>query len=250
MKAPRGLHGSVARSLGDTWRVEPGNVEDGKRNRHITGEQGEQQRHDVWKPSNQQCPHLLTCQHAQPAVLATQGSWDLYRRLGVVSAALVLSCAWCAHAAPSPQDTLFVPGTVPYDTAGHKVRAHSCLVAATPIARCTAGTARQPPLSCATTHCATCAQVEAHGGGITYVNGLYYWVGGAFLRSACFVNTLLLLPWALVVFALKPQILGSNAIVAKPWLGAGGGRGRKVQCGYHLEGHQLVLLARPGDLEV
>lgn len=47
-------------------------------------------------------------------------------RPGLACLALVLGCAWCAHAAPSVEDTLFIPGTVPYDTKGNKVH-HSAL---------------------------------------------------------------------------------------------------------------------------
>ncbi len=39
-----------------------------------------------------------------------------------LAAALVLGCAWRASAAPSPEDTLFTPGTALFDTRGHRAR--------------------------------------------------------------------------------------------------------------------------------
>ncbi|KAK9821806.1 hypothetical protein WJX81_007845 [Elliptochloris bilobata] len=82
---------------------------------------------------------------------ATRARWMVRCRWSpVFAAALVLSCAWCAHAAPSPEDTLFIPGTVPYDTKGNKV--------------------------------------EAHGGGMLQANGLYYWVGEGAKYSASIIS--------------------------------------------------------------
>ena len=52
------LYDSKARSLGGTWRGEPGNTGtwwDVERDRRRTGEHASNTRHRQWKPSNQRC---------------------------------------------------------------------------------------------------------------------------------------------------------------------------------------------------